>query len=93
MAKAAKQKPVEPSLTEEQPTEEVLEQPKEQEQEPLFVPDIPAQMEEPKVQKVTEEKPDTDEVLFLRRILQIQEEGGFGKHLHDLINERIKSLK
>lgn len=54
----------------------------------VYVPDIPAQAVE-----VKKEKPDTDEILFLKRILQIQEEGGFGKHLHDIINERIKSLK
>lgn len=29
---------------------------------------------------------------FLRRILQIQEEGGWGNHLHPIIKERLKQL-
>jgi hypothetical protein len=36
---------------------------------------------------------ESDEVLFLRRILNIQYSGGFGRHLDDLLNERIKQLK
>ncbi len=54
---------------------------------PISVPDVPAQME-PEVP----EKPDSDEVRFLKQILHIQEVGGFGKHLHGIINDRIKSL-
>ena len=39
------------------------------------------------------ETQETAEVIFLRKILQIQEEGGWGKHLHAVINERINELK
>jgi len=49
----------------------------------IYIPDIPAQM----VDTVKE-----TEVDFLYKILHIQEEGGFGRHLHPLIKERIKSL-
>ena len=37
--------------------------------------------------------PETDEVVFLRKLMQIQEDGGWGKHLHSVINERINQLK
>ena len=40
-----------------------------------------------------QEEPETDEIRFLKGILDIQETGGWGRHLHDLINERIKQLK
>lgn len=36
---------------------------------------------------------ETEEIVFLRKILQIQDEGGWGKHLHSVINERINQLK
>ena len=57
-----------------------------QEAAPIYIPDTPMQEE-------VVEKPESDEILFLRRILQIQNEGGFGRHLNGIINERIKSLK
>src|SRR3954469_4850306 len=83
-----------------------------------FVPDIPAQIEETKVEPVVEqiqepetkkqeaavtpvieeqlpavvEETESEEVLFLRNILAIQHNGGWGHHLDDVINERIKSL-
>lgn len=67
---------------------------------PIFIPDIPAQLEDAVTATVNAEiniqvaeKPDTDEILFLRKILQIQEEGCFGRHLNTLINDRIKELK
>jgi hypothetical protein len=41
---------------------------------------------------IQEEKPESDEVVFLRRILHIQHDGGFGRHLDEIINERIKEL-
>ena len=59
--------------------ETVEEQP---EKEYVYVPDVPAQM-------VTE----TAEILFLRKILKIQHEGCFGRHLDTIINDRIKELK
>jgi len=37
--------------------------------------------------------PETDEVVFLRKLMQIQEDGGWGRHLHSVINERINKLK
>lgn len=64
--------------------------------EPVYVPDVPAQMiEEPKEEKkVTPKKEvsEKDEVLFLKRILHIQHSGGFGRHLDDIIYDRIKEL-
>lgn len=83
MAKAIKKDPE--NITEQQGIET-----------PVSTPDIPAQMEEqlPIAQVVyaIEEK-ESDEILFLRRILHIQHTGGFGRHLDDIIYERIKELK
>jgi hypothetical protein len=45
----------------------------------------------PKVVTI-EEKQESEEVLFLRKLLQIQDEGCWGKHLHEIINERINKL-
>lgn len=66
----------------------------------IYIPDIPAQMEKPQTVTTTAsnvvintEISDTDEIVFLRRILQIQQEGCFGKHLDQLIYQRIKQLK
>ena len=53
---------------------------------PKFIPDVPAQMEEQK-----EEVRET-EVEFLQRLLHIQHTGGFGRHLDEVIGERIKYL-
>lgn len=49
---------------------------------------------EEKVEPVTVVHTDVieTEVNFLKRILYIQESGGFGNHLNKLINDRIKSL-
>lgn len=84
--------PVEPEITVpeaivEQPEEttEVPEEVVEVAALPIFVPDIPAQ--------IIEVDEYTDEIVFLRRVLDIQREGGFGRHLDVLINDRIKSLK
>lgn len=84
-------------------TEEQKEQVIESEQPKFtYVPDIPAQMIDDSVSATVEpsiisvsvvEEKECDEILFLRRILRIQEEGGFGRHLNDLINGRIKELK
>lgn len=86
-------------------TEEQPEMPKVDIEQPKFtyVPDIPAQIIEDNISATVETKhissiivvedKECDEVLFLRRILRIQEEGGFGRHLNDLINDRIKELK
>jgi hypothetical protein len=43
-------------------------------------------------EKPEEQKAESDEVFFLRRILYIQHSGGFGRHLDEIIYERIKSL-
>jgi len=96
MAKAKKEKPVEEEIISEQPIEQLPEEielvapvPDVMEQEgvknPIYVPDIPAQMiEQPKKET---------EIEFLYRILQIQSDGGFGRHLDQLILQRIKSLR
>jgi len=59
----------------------------------IYIPDIPAQIvtEEPLKLQVSEPKKET-EIQFLYKILQIQENGGFGRHLDRLILDRIKSL-
>lgn len=39
------------------------------------------------------DKPESDEIVFLRHILHIEHTGGWGRHLDDIINERINKLK
>ncbi len=60
----------------------------------IYIPDVPAQMIEEKKEDISvpEEPKGETEIEFLQRILFIQEDGGFGMHLHKLINNRIKSL-
>lgn len=90
MAKAKKEKVVEEDIIE-QPIventepETVVEEPVKEEIPKFYIPDIPAQM------TVQESKQET-EIQFLYKILQIQENGGFGRHLDRLILDRIKSL-
>lgn len=99
MAKAKKEKVVEEEIFEEQPTErlpeeivfevplvDVMEQ--EGVKHPVFIPDFPAQMDN----SVPEQPKGETEIQFLQRILYIQENGGFGRHLDKLINDRIKSI-
>ena len=55
----------------------------------IYIPDIPAQM----IDNSKPEEPSGEtETEFLLRILNIQYEGGFGRHLDRIITERIKSL-
>lgn len=68
--------------------------------EDIFIPDVPAQMEEElqSVQIVEDkveivEEVQSDEISFLKKLLDIQHSGGWGRHLDDVINERINSLK
>lgn len=70
--------------------------------EDTFVPDVPAQMEELQSVQIVEdkvevveviEKAESSEILFLKKILEIQHNGGWGKHLDGVINERINELK
>lgn len=55
--------------------------------------------EEPIVVVVKKESPnqvldtESDEIRFLRTVLRVQNEGGFGTHLNGLVNERIEKLK
>ena len=66
--------------------------------ESVSIPDIPAQAEGKTVTKTVKAdvsisvKPKSDEVLFLERILHIQKNGGWGTHLNEIINERIKAI-
>lgn len=60
----------------------------EESQEATFIPDVPAQMED-----VIVEEPMLTEVEFLNHILYLQDIGGWGKHLHPVIKERIKNLQ
>jgi hypothetical protein len=60
--------------------------------EPTLSEDNVSEVVEAPVEALKETK-DTDEVAFLKRIYAIQNEGGFGRHLNDLLNERIKELK
>ncbi len=125
MAKSLKSKP-------ESLTEPVGEELTESEDNPIYIPDMPAQGEvfkkdeldisgkdlvvehhsEPEwVGKSTHRLPEDvlfekslpnlsnqrevmeTEIEFLKRILNIQESGGFGRHLDKVINERIKLLQ
>jgi hypothetical protein len=36
---------------------------------------------------------DSDEVSFLKLLYRVQNDGGFGKHLNELIENRIKELQ
>lgn len=74
----------------------------ENKKEPISMPDIPEQLWDDKNVLETFEQivceneiqiSETDEILFLRKILDIQQSGCFGRHLDQLINERIKELK
>lgn len=58
-----------------------------------YIPDAPAQMltEEP-LKLQSEGIIAETEVEFLLKILQIQEDGGFGRHLNKVIHERIKLI-
>jgi hypothetical protein len=76
--------------TTDQIAEEVVIEP---ENEPVYIPEIPAQMEEEVIPVVNEVKLVSDEIGFLQNILQIQRNGGFGRHLDGIINDRIKTLK
>jgi len=60
----------------------------------IFIPDIPAQIIEEKKEDISvpESPKGESEIEFLKRILFIQENGGFGMHLHPMIKERIKTL-
>ncbi|HRH55222.1 MAG TPA: hypothetical protein PLN38_17955, partial [Chitinophagales bacterium] len=67
------------------PVEEVLQNELSEnieESKPIYIPDIPAQI----IDQPTDTKFET-EVDFLIRILQIQEEGGFGRHLNKIIHD------
>jgi hypothetical protein len=94
---AKKLKPIEEEEIKEQiieVTEEAEEPIVEAEMPKIYIPDIPAQMvEEKKLDLYVPEQPKVEtEIEFLQRILFIQENGGFGRHLNGIINERIKSL-
>ncbi len=58
-------------------------------EEPIFIPDIPAQMDD----SIPETLKGESEKEFLTRLLNIQHEGGFGRHLDAIIYDRIKTLK
>lgn len=62
-------------------------EPEKPKEKPIYIPDIPAQM----IEQPIENKIET-ETEFLLRILQIQEDGGFGRHLNKVIYDRIKLI-
>lgn len=39
------------------------------------------------------EKGDSEEVLFLKKLYRVQNDGGFGIHLNQMINERIAEIE
>lgn len=57
----------------------------------VIIPEEHISIEETVVEE-TEIK-ESDEILFLRSVLQKQHDGGFGRHLDEMINNRIKELK
>ena len=80
----------EPEVNQENEIEqpEIVEEEKEVEL-PVSVQDIPAQMQDTSVSK---EPKGVTEIEFLQRILNIQHTGGFGRHLDEIIYERIKRM-
>lgn len=66
------------------------------EEEFAYVPDIPDQMHVDEKVEIQDHRPkikeDSEEVLFLKKILHVQHSGGWGRHLDNLINERLKKL-
>jgi hypothetical protein len=58
----------------------------------VHVPDIPAQMSDEQEFSLIKTLHKESEAEFLTRILHIQHEGGFGRHLDEIIKERINSL-
>lgn len=77
------------TTNEETIVEEKVEEVVESEIPKIYIPDIPAQMID---SSIPEQPKGETEIDFLQRILSIQEEGGFGRHLNGIIYERIKSL-
>jgi len=57
---------------------------------PVYIPEIPAQIIDT---SVTEKPTGETEIKFLERLLHIQHSGGWGRHLDEIINDRIKSLQ
>lgn len=52
--------------------------------------------DEPSTEEAVDHKTEmkeSDEILFLRSVLQKQHNGGFGRHLDEMIYNRIKELK
>lgn len=101
MAKASRKKIEEEIITE--PIVETIEETEispetEQEtikEEPIFVPDIPAQVVEEV--KVVEVEPVVNsgiesETEFLIRLMNYQNNGGWGRHLNPMIKERIELI-
>ena len=75
---------------------------------PIIEPTISEVMPDPKQEETAEqissrllkeaghhviEEGDTEEVAFLKQIHTVQNNGGFGKHLNEMINDRIKELQ
>lgn len=100
MAKAKKEKVVEEEIIEEKPTEKlpekvIFEAPLSNVMEqgrivhPVYVPDMPSQMDD----SIPENPKGETEIEFLQRVLHKQHDGGFGRHLDEMINERIKELR
>lgn len=98
MAKASRKK------TEEEITEPIVETIEETEistetkqetikEEPIFVPDIPAQVvEEVKVVEPVVNSGIESETEFLIRLMNYQNNGGWGRHLNPMIKERIELI-
>lgn len=57
----------------------------------VIIPDEHITIEETVVKEA--EIKENDEILFLRSVLQKQHDGGFGRHLDEMIYNRIKELK
>lgn len=76
---------IEQPIVENNEHETVVEEPVKEEMPKIYIPDIPAQM-------IVQEPKQETEIQFLYKILQIQENGGFGRNLDRLIIDRIKSL-
>lgn len=61
----------------------------------IYIPDIPAQMievNEPVLSEQVNVVNIESETLFLTRLMEYQNNGGWGRHLNPMITERLKIL-
>lgn len=63
------------------------------EETPVQIIDVPEETEQVLETPEVKEIKDTDEVSFLKLLYRVQNDGGFGRHLNEMIENRIKELQ